>query len=118
MQNIFINEFIENGINNYLLMKENKIYKKEHIFEFYIIEALCKIYGEINIINPYKIQSENSFKCNLLMYGLTEKEMNLLFTYFKQYENWLESDNVGKTDLTIKIEKMLITMIIIKFRKR
>jgi len=118
MKNYFINSFIENGIRNYLLMKNDMIYEREHTFEVYITKALCKIYGEINIINPYKIHSENSFKCNLLMYGLTEKEMELLFSYFDMYENWLNSDNVGKTDLTTKIEKILINMLLIKCRKR
>ena len=28
------------------------------IFEVYIIRCLCKIYGELNIINPYKIKNE------------------------------------------------------------
>lgn len=118
MEKTFINEFIDCGIRNYLLMKDNVMYEKEHTFEMYVIKALCKIYGEINIINPYKIQSENSLKCNLLMYGLSEKEMELLFSYFDMYEEWLDSDNVGKTDLTTKIEKMLINMILIKSRKR
>ena len=118
MKKKFINEFIDTGISNYLLMKDDKIYEKEHIFEIYVIKALCKLYGEINIINPYKIQSDNSFKCNLLMYGLAEKDMELLFSYFDLYENWLNSENVGKTDLTIKIEKLLINMILIKCRKR
>lgn len=118
MKKYFINYFIESGISNYLLMKNGMIYEKEHTFEIYVIKALCKIYGEINIINPYKIHSENSFKCNLLMYGLTEKEMNMLFNYFEEYESWLSSSNVGKTDLTTKIEKILINMILIKCRKR
>lgn len=118
MKNYFINSFIENGISNYLLMKSDMMYEREHTFEVYVIKALCKIYGEINIINPYKIHSENSFKCNLLMYGLTEKEMELLFSYFDMYEDWLNSDNVGKTELTTKIEKILINMLLIKCRKR
>jgi len=118
MRKVFINEFIDSGITNYLLMKDNKIYEKEHIFEINVIKALCKIYGEINIINPYKIQSENSFKCNLLMYGFLEKDMELLFSYFDMYEKWLSSETVGKTDLTTKIEKLLVNMILVKCRKR
>lgn len=118
MKKIFINEFIEVGISNYLLMKDNMLYEREHIFEIYVIKALCKIYGEINIINPYKIQSENSFKCNLLMYGFLDKDMELLFNYFDMYESWLNSESVGKTDLTTKIEKILVNMILIKCRKR
>ena len=118
MKNIFINEFIENGIKNYLLMQENESFEREHTYEIYVIKALCKIYGEINILNPYKIQSVNSFKCNLLMYGLTEKEMELFFSYGEMYEEWLDSENALKTDLTIKIEKMLVNMILVKSRKR
>lgn len=118
MKKYFINSFIDNGIKNYLLLNDGKVYNNEHIFEIYVIKALCKIYGEINIINPFKIRSENSFKCNLLMYGFTEKEMDLLFLYFEKYEEWLNSENVGKTDLTTKIEKILIDMILIKCRKR
>lgn len=118
MKKIFINEFIEVGISNYLLMKDNMLYEREHFFEIYVIKALCKIYGEINIINPYKIQSENSFKCNLLMYGFLDKDMELLFNYFDMYESWLNSESVGKTDLTTKIEKILVNMILIKCRKR
>lgn len=118
MKKFFINEFIEVGISNYLLMKDNMLYEREHIFEIYVIKALCKIYGEINIINPYKIQSENSFKCNLLMYGFLDKDMELLFNYFDMYESWLNSESVGKTDLTTKIEKILVNMILIKCRKR
>lgn len=118
MKNYFINAFIDNGIKNYLLLKKGELYEREHTFEIYVIEALCKIYGEINIINPYKIRSENSFKCNLIMYGLSEKEMNLLLSYCGMYEEWLNSDNVGKTDLTTKIEKILVDMVVIKCRKR
>lgn len=115
--NYFINAFIDNGIKNYLLLRDDKVYAKEHMFEMYVIRALTKIYGEINIINPYKIHSENSFKCNLLMYGLSEKEMQVLFKYFDEYNMWLNSDNVVKTDLTTKIEKILIDMLVIKNRK-
>lgn len=118
MKKFFVNEFVDTGINNYLLMKEDKLYEREHIFEINVIKALCKIYGEINIINPYKIQSENSFKCNLLMYGFPERDMELLFSYFDMYEKWLNSETVGKTDLTTKIEKILINMILTKCRKR
>ena len=117
MKNSFINSFFDNGIETYLLLRQDKEYQKEHIFEACIIRALIKIYGEINIINPYKIHSENTFKCNLLMYGLSEKEMNALFKYCEEYEIWLNSLNVTKTDLTTKIEKILIDMIIIKGHK-
>ena len=117
LKSSFINSFFDNGIENYLLLRNDKEYNKEHIFEACIIRALVKIYGEINIMNPYKIKSENSFKCNLLMYGLSEKEMEAFFNYCNDYEIWLNSSNVTKTDLTTKIEKILVDMIIMKSKK-
>lgn len=113
MNNIFINDSISNGISNYLLIKDNKDYDKAHIFEVYVIRCLCKIYGDINILNPYRINNENSFKSNLIMYGLKVSEMEEFISLMNNYSKWLNSEkNVGKTDLTSKIEIILINMII------
>ncbi len=113
MNNIFINDSIDAGISNYLLIKQGMDYDKAHIFETYIIRCLCKIYGDINILNPYRINNVNSFKANLIMYGLSEKEMNEFISLMGDYSKWLNSEkNVGKTDITSKIEIVLINMII------
>lgn len=113
MNNIFINDSISNGISNYLLIKNGKDYDKAHIFEVYVIRCLCKIYGDINILNPYRIDNENSFKSNLIMYGLKVSEMEEFISLMNDYSKWLNSEkNVGKTDLTSKIEIILINMII------
>lgn len=113
MNNIFINTSISNGISNYLLIQEKKDYNKVHIFEVYVIRCLCKIYGDINILNPYRIGNENSFKSNLIMYGLSVNEMEEFIKLMDDYSKWLNSEkNVGKTDLTSKIEIILINMII------
>ena len=111
--NIFINDSIDSGISNYLLIKQEKDYDKTHIFEVYIIRCLCKIYGDINILNPYRISNENSFKSNLIMYGLSVKDMEEFIKLMNDYSKWLNSEkNVGKTDITSKIEIILINMII------
>ena len=113
MNNIFINDSISNGISNYLLIKNGKDYDKAHIFEVYVIRCLCKIYGDINILTPYRIDNENSFKSNLIMYGLKVSEMEEFISLMNDYSKWLNSEkNVGKTDLTSKIEIILINMII------
>lgn len=113
MNNIFINDSITNGISNYLLIKNGKDYDKAHIFEVYVIRCLCKIYGDINILNPYRIDNENSFKSNLIMYGLKVSEMEEFISLMGDYSKWLNSEKqVGKTDLTSKIEIILINMII------
>ena len=115
MNNIFINDSISNGISNYLLIKNGKDYDKAHIFEVYVIRCLCKIYGDINILNPYRIDNENSFKSNLIMYGLKVSEMEEFINLMNEYSKWLNSEKqVGKTDITSKIEIILINMIIQK----
>ena len=111
--NIFINEAIDSGISNYLLIKQEKDYDKAHIFEVYIIRCLCKIYGDINILNPYTINNINSFKSNLIMFGLKKEDMEEFIKLMGDYSKWLNSTkNVGKTDITSKIEIILINMII------
>ena len=121
--NSFINDSISYGISNYMLIKQGKDYDKAHIFEVYVIRCLCKIYGDINIINPYRIGNENSFKSNLIMYGLKVNEMEEFIKLMEDYSKWLNSvKQVGKTDITSKIEIILINMIIernksIKFSK-
>ena len=110
--NFFINESIDSGISNYTLIKDGKDYDKAHIFEVYIIRCLCKIYGELNILNPYRIKNEYSFKTNLIMYGYTVKEMEEFISLMNEYSKWLNSEkSVGKTDLTSKLEICLINMI-------
>ena len=111
--NSFINDSISYGISNYMLIKQGKDYDKSHIFEVYVIRCLCKIYGDLNIINPYRIGNENSFKSNLIMYGLKVTEMEEFINLMEDYSKWLNSEKqVGKTDITSKIEIILINMII------
>ena len=113
MKNYFINDSISNGISNYLLIKQGKDYDKAHIFEVYVIRCLCKIYGDLNILNPYRINNENSFKSNLIMYGLKVSEMEEFVSLMEEYSKWLNSEKqVGKTNITSKIEILLINMLI------
>ena len=115
MNKNFINNSISSGISNYLLIKQEKDYDKAHIFEVYGIRCLCKIYGDINILNPYIIDNENSFKSNLIMYGLSVKEMEEFLKLMEDYSIWLNSEKkVGKTDITSKIEIILVDMILMR----
>lgn len=118
-KNFFINESIDSGISNYSLIKNGQDYDKAHIFEVYIIRCLCKIYGELNIINPYRINNEYSFRTNLIMFGYTVKEMEEFISLMEQYSTWLNSEkSVGKTDLTSKIEICLINMLIVRNKSK
>lgn len=58
---IFINEGINQGIVNYIKYMNNEEIDKVHYFEFYVIKTLTIIYGEINIINPFKLKKKKVF---------------------------------------------------------
>lgn len=111
---IFINEFITYGIQNYLNKLQNAKIDYSHVFEMHIIELLAKIYGEINIINPYNLRNDKEFINNLMLYGIKGKEIINLFKYFKQYERWLNSTNAYKSNVINQIESILIDMIVLK----
>lgn len=112
---VFVNNAMHNGIINYLNYIDNKPIDKIHVFEFYVIQTLVTIYGEINIINPFKLGKEESFKKNLMLYGLKESEMEMFIKYMGDYNNWLNSPHeVPKTKLPIQIESIIINMILHK----
>ena len=112
---IFVNKAIHNGILNYLNFINNIDLNKVNIFEFWVIKILIRIYGEINIINPYKLGKEDSFKKNLLIFGLKASDVDLFIKYMDDYNNWLNSSTlVAKTNIPNKISAILINMILMK----
>ncbi|MDD2504893.1 MAG: hypothetical protein PHF21_01305 [Bacilli bacterium] len=113
--NIFINNGIHNGIISYLNFINNNEINNKHIYEFWVIRILIRIYGEINIINPFKLRKEESFKNNLLIYGLKEIEVDSFIKFMNEYDKWLNSPvEPAKTDIPNKINIILINMILLK----
>ena len=111
----FINEAIDKAIFNYINYTENKDISNAHIFEFLVTKILVNIYGEINIINPYKAKNEDAFKENLMIYGLKDSELNMFFNYMNEYGIYLKTpSNDLKTVLPIQINSLIINMIIYK----
>ena len=117
---IFINPGIECGISSYLNLKEGKQTDRIYAFEMYIIKALTIIYGEKSILLPYKIDNENAFKCNLLMYGIKESQMEDFIKYMNDYYNFMNEykSEVRATGLIDEIEKILLEMISKRSKKR
>ena len=117
---IFINPGIECGISSYLNLKEGKQTDRLYAFEMYIIKALTIIYGEKSIILPYNIDNENAFKCNLLMYGIKESQMEDFIKYMNDYYNFMNEYKSERraTGLIDEIEKILLDMISRRSKKR
>ena len=115
----FINAAIEEGIRAYLLAKEGMKYERIYTYEMHVIKTLTIIYGEKTILLPYKIDNETAFKCNLLMYGLKDSEMESFLDYMDQYYDFMNNYKSERkaTGLINEIEAILIKMINRKSKK-
>lgn len=107
-QNIFINEAFTIGIKKYLENKEN------NDFLTVVIKTLINIYGELDIINPYKTNTESGmggFDENIIKYGYSKENLSL----FKQdmMDYYLTKEQVPNKYFN-KIEKDLIDMFFLK----
>ena len=112
--NIFVNPSITNGINAYIAKTNNKDYSLEHYFELEIVEFLIKVYGKINILNPYQINSIDSLKSNLMVYGLNEEYVQKIFILLNEYNLWLNSKTREKNNIIKDIFEILSEMVILK----
>lgn len=111
---MFINKAISNGINSYLLKSNNKSYYVGYYYELVIVEILVSIYGEFNIINPFKIKYDKLFINNLKMYGLSSDDLGVFFDALDEYENWLSCSNGVKSSCVNNINRVLVKMILLK----
>lgn len=112
--NFFVNRSIDVGIENYLLKKNNEKYDKSHVFEMLVIEMLTNIYGEINVINPYKLKDSKSFMKNLQLYGLSQKTTYQFIDLMDEYYKWLALSSSHSTNLVEKIKFILLQMVLLK----
>lgn len=112
--NFFVNRSIDVGIENYLAKKNNGKFDKSHVFEVLVIEMLINIYGEINIINPYKLKDSKSFIKNLQLYGLSSKTTYQFIDLMDEYYKWLSLSNSQSTNLVEKIKFVLLQMVLHK----
>lgn len=110
----FINAAVTTGIKNYVLMTRHEQYSKAHIFEVHVIDMLSHIYSEINVINPYKLQSEKSFINNLRIFGLSQKKVMALFKSMQDYYYWLTSKNKNSCNSVGQIKIILLEMVLLK----
>ena len=112
---IFINEAINRGIEQYFKYKDRVEAKEFHTFLVTVIKSLILIYGELDIINPYKTKNERGFDNNLKKFGLSNEQVEVFKRELLQFEQ-----NTGNLVLQkekfLNIEKILIDMF--AFRKK
>ena len=120
IEKFFINPAFEYGIRSYMLnYKAGEACSRIYAFEMHVIKALTIIYGEKSILLPYKIDNELAFKCNLLMYGLKENEMEVFVKYMDDYYDFMKDFKSEKraTGLINEIEHILINMINLRSKR-
>lgn len=118
MKEYFINEAIEKAIKDYLLSKSDQEGKLYNSFLVVFIRALCLIYGELDIINPYYTNNSDMFKYNLKRYncplGLIDNLMLLIDMYYKiemKNQNSLETE---ENRYFIEVQKKLVDLFVSK----
>lgn len=107
--NIFINESFTKAINLYL---ENKHTETNPIFSSFpvmVIRALIFIYGELDIINPFRTNNEDrmgGFDSNVTKFGFSKRSLKEFKEAFQKYS----TASVQPNAYFLKIEKFLIDM--------
>ncbi len=112
---IFVNDAISYAINLYLSSKSNPNSEEYNSFYSNIIKALIFIYGELDIINPYKtnhVSGMGGFDDNLKKYGLNNLKLDNFKNSILKYHQ--EESDVGKAKYFVEIQKLLIDMLFCK----
>lgn len=110
---IFINDAISSSIQNYLNYKSNPNREEFNSFLVIVIRALTLIYGELDIINPYRTNNERGFNENIKKFGLSDNE---LLEFKEELQNYYLNDlnKVSNEELFINIQKKLIDMFVLR----
>lgn len=114
--NIFVNDAINDAINEYLEYKSSKKWN----FLIYIIEVLTYIYNEADIINPFITKEQDVLVKNITKYGING---NLVYKFFDDVNNFYKKDleNISqkssrKNYFFTYVQEDLIDFFIAKFK--
>lgn len=107
--NIFINSAFTNAINLYIENKQSENNPAFSSFPVMVIRTLIYIYGELDIINPFRTNNENrmgGFDSNITKFGFPKKSLQKFKECFFKYNDAKTFPN----PYFLKIEKFLIDM--------
>ncbi len=107
----FVNNAITNGIVAYF---GNNNMINAHVLEMQVIKVLATIYNETDIINPYKLKKEKSFKDNLTIYGFSSNEVEEFLLLFNSYDKWLNSRRKEANTVISRLFSLMMRMIVCK----
>lgn len=92
----FINIAIEEAIRSYFKAKDNKLSIEYNSFLVVVIRILVLIYGEPDIVNPFRLNNEVAFLDNLCKFGVSRADVALFKEELLNYYNFDKKNNMGK----------------------
>lgn len=115
---IFINQAFTNAITMYINAKQSNNNDDFFSFPVVIIRTLISIYGELDIINPFRTNNEErmgGFDANLTKFGLSSKKLQ---RFKEDFQNYYQAKQNQKfpNPYFLKIEKCLMDMFFLKKR--
>ena len=86
VKSFFINEAFDKAVNDYLISRDKTEGVLYNSFLVVVIRLLINIYGELDIINPFRVKNELAFDSNLTKYGASKEDIvnlkKLVYEYF------------------------------------
>ncbi len=118
MKPFFVNDAFDKAINDYLNSKDKQDGVLYNSFLVVVIRLLITIYGELDIINPFKIKDEYALDHNLMKYGATKEAIDNLKRLFDGYY-LIDKRNKGairreENPYFIEVQKCIIDLFTLK----
>jgi len=106
MEEYFINIGIDSAIKDYIANLNNQNGLVYNSFLVVIIRSLVLIYGNADIINPYKLKDKVAFFNNLTKYGLSKTDASIFTEDFLSFYNvYKENNQVKEKIYTLEAKK-------------
>lgn len=118
MKSFFINEAFDKAVNDYLFSKDKTESILYNSFLVVVIRMLVNIYGELDIINPFRVKNEIAFDNNLAKYGASKEDIatlkNLIYEYYLVEKRNVQSVKREVNPYFIEVQKRLIDLFNLK----
>lgn len=118
MKSFFINEAFDKAVNDYLISRDKTEGVLYNSFLVVVIRLLINIYGELDIINPFRVKNELAFDSNLTKYGASKEDIvnlkKLVYEYYLIEKRNVQSIRRESNPYFIEVQKCLIDLFNIK----
>lgn len=106
---VFVNLAVQQSIQNYLNFKNTPNRDEFNTFLVVVVRTLVLIYGELDIVNPYRTNNERGFDENLKKFGYPIEKITELK---EEMQNFFANplDNAVCHDVFVSIQMKLIDM--------